>query len=527
MDRPARAVPGRTLARRAGFPRLSRVDVEVRLKRTALVAVAIGAFVAGTAATGAVLTEQADAGVLLSDGAPMTVAAVSSTAFGWRDGIRPGQLVTAHSTTDSPGGWSLETLGSDGPHVSRERSWDAALTASSPLAYGGLLLASLALLFLRTHRRWVLPAASLALVLSSVPLAIAGRADSATASMALAALTPGLWLAGRIRRDRALELALALAVVAFVVLWTASFLGGWAEFSQLDTIRLLLVGGALGILLLDRVLTSRGLRGSVRPRLADVAAVLAFGAVVVFLILVASVPPVLLATGLVALVVLLPAARSFAGQRLGYALVADLSERAAADALEEERARIARELHDAPLQQLAGIIRRLEVRADASAEVRDLHAVAEQLRTVATDLRPPVLDDLGLGAGLEFLAEHATTDAVPVLTEITDASRQTFGDRPPPDVELALFRIAQEAVSNALAHAQASGVVITAQIERASVDLEIRDDGIGLRPDAARQAALGGHLGLANIRRRAQGVDAELSIDSGDHGTTINVRWHR
>jgi signal transduction histidine kinase len=247
----------------------------------------------------------------------------------------------------------------------------------------------------------------------------------------------------------------------------------------------------------------------------------------VLLLLIGSIPPVLVATALVAIVLLFPAARGFTARRLGDALVADLRQQAAADALEHERGRIAREIHDAPLQQLVGIIRRLEVKPEAQAEVSDLTAVAEQLRIVATDLRPPVLDDLGLGAALEFLAEETSSASLPVSAHVDDEGRDSFGRRPPPEVELAVFRIAQEAVGNAIAHAQASTIHITSEISPSAVELVVRDDGSGLRPEDGRLAARRGRLGLASIRRRAQGIDAELSIDGHVGGTTVRVVWRR
>lgn len=530
MDGSAQVEPGRTLVRHWGFPPLSRASLGYTVRRTALTAVAITAFVAGTTATSAALTEQAHAGLVFSESPPQVVVSVDPTGFAWRQGIRPGQQVVASDKADSPGGWSVQTVDASRAYYAAEAPWDQALRDSLPLALGGLAAGSLALVFLRTHRSWVLPAACIGLACSSGPLLTSGTPGPAVATLALAALTPVEWLVFRARVPYSVKAALASAAAAAAVVWSMAYLGGWEDFAQLELARSGVMAIGIAGVLFDRsivpVISGAPTRMS-RPRAIDLAAVLVLAGLAVLLMLIGSIPPVLLGTGLVVLVLLFPAARGFTARHVGDALVADLRQQAASDALEQERGRIARELHDAPLQQLAGIIRRLEVKPEVQAEVGDLHAVAEQLRVVATDLRPPVLDDLGLGAALEFLAEETSSANLPVSARIDDESRDTFGRRPPPEVELAVFRIAQEAVGNAIAHAQASTIQITSEISPSAVELVVRDDGSGLRPEDGRLAARRGRLGLASIRRRAQGIDAELSIDGHPGGTTVRVAWRQ
>jgi signal transduction histidine kinase len=529
MDRKRRGEPGRTLARRWGFPPLSRAALGYTVRRTVLTATAIAAFVAGTTSASAALTEQAYAGLFVSDAGAEVVVAVSPTGFAWRAGIRPGQEVVVFDRANSPGGWRVQTRDATGVHEAREAPWDQSLRDSLPLALGGLAAGSLALVFLRTHRGWVLPAVCVGLPLSSIPLFIAGRSDIGVATMALAALIPAKWLILRIRLAMPVKALLAAASVAAAALWSMAYLGGWDGYGTLEAARGSAVVLGVGGVLFDRSILPflAGARPMTRPRLIDLAAVVGLAGLAVSLVLIGSLPPAMLAVALVAIVLLFPAARGFAARQIGDALVADLRQQAAADALEQERGRIARELHDAPLQQLVGIIRRLEVKPEAQAEVGDLTAVAEQLRTVATDLRPPVLDDLGLGAALEFLAEETSSASLPVSAHVDDEGRDSFGRRPPPEVELAVFRIAQEAVGNAIAHAQASTIQITSEISPGAVELVVRDDGSGLRPEDGRLAARRGRLGLASIRRRAQGIDAELSIDGHQGGTTVRVAWRR
>jgi signal transduction histidine kinase len=96
--------------------------------------------------------------------------------------------------------------------------------------------------------------------------------------------------------------------------------------------------------------------------------------------------------------------------------------------------------------------------------------------------------------------------------------------RPPAEVELAMFRIASEAVGNAVRHSGGSEVRVRATVTPDRVELAISDDGAGIATGAARDAARRKRLGLASMRRRAEAIDAELSIDS-TRGTTIRVVW--
>jgi signal transduction histidine kinase len=234
--------------------------------------------------------------------------------------------------------------------------------------------------------------------------------------------------------------------------------------------------------------------------------------------------PLAAVLGLVALLGV-PPLWSLVGPRIERALMADLRELAAADAAEEERARIARELHDVTLQGLSAAIRRLELVPQARPEADSLRAIADELRAVTIELRPPMLDDLGLGATLDYLAEQASGTDVVVGTTIADETGIDVGSRPPAAVELALYRIAQEALTNALRHARAREVRITARIARRSIEMEVADDGIGLRPEVQRRAVTQGRLGLPSMRRRARAIGGDLSIDGTPQGTTVTVTW--
>jgi signal transduction histidine kinase len=225
------------------------------------------------------------------------------------------------------------------------------------------------------------------------------------------------------------------------------------------------------------------------------------------------------------LLAVFPGTRQRLATPIEYLLLGDVRQQAAAEATELERARLARELHDVPLQELAAVIRRLEIVPGTEVENENLRALAGHLRNVATELRPPVLDDLGLPAALEFLAEETTTPTMPVTAEVADDTGFSMDRRPPTDVELAMFRIASEAVGNSVRHSGGSAVQVRASVAADRVEIEVADDGGGLPTETSREATKRKRFGLASMRRRAEAIDAEISIDGSAKGTTVRVVW--
>jgi signal transduction histidine kinase len=188
-------------------------------------------------------------------------------------------------------------------------------------------------------------------------------------------------------------------------------------------------------------------------------------------------------------------------------------------ATEVERARLAADLHDDALQGMTVLVRQLDDAGDAKA-AELARSIAERLREVCGDLRLPVLDELGAGAALEWLVGRVgETAGGQVRLERTD------GARPPADVELAVFRVAQEALANALTHGAPPIVVrYAAASDRAS--LSITDQGVGIAPDAAAEAARSGHYGLLNMRQRAEQIGARIDVRrSAEGGTSIGFNW--
>ena len=188
-------------------------------------------------------------------------------------------------------------------------------------------------------------------------------------------------------------------------------------------------------------------------------------------------------------------------------------------ATEAERARLAADIHDEALQELTLLVRRLEASGDTEgAELG--RTVAERLRAICGDLRLPILDDLGVGPALDWLVLRIERLAGgEVRLERTD------GSRPPPDVELAIFRVAQEALANAVKHGNPP-IVVRYQSSPTGVSLSIDDSGPGIGPDAGEAAERAGHFGLLNMHQRAEAIGAILDVrrwPSG--GTHVALEW--
>jgi PAS domain S-box-containing protein len=208
--------------------------------------------------------------------------------------------------------------------------------------------------------------------------------------------------------------------------------------------------------------------------------------------------------------------------------VADAYAEAMLHAQEEERARIAQELHDEPLQQVVQLCHQLDRAAgldtsapDALAAARrTAEGIADELRRLAAGLRPLALDELGLSAALRIVTRTAQERAPRLMIGVEIRGRERRLD---PLVELNLFRIAQEALRNAERHADASKVALTLTFGRSDVNLCVADNGRGLEQDGNYKPEAG-RLGLVGMRERAKLLGAQLDVSAQPGaGTRIEV----
>jgi two-component system, NarL family, sensor histidine kinase UhpB len=196
---------------------------------------------------------------------------------------------------------------------------------------------------------------------------------------------------------------------------------------------------------------------------------------------------------------------------------------AALRAQEQERARVARDLHDEVNQSLTGLLLRLEAVREAAPpelepELAETRALANQamreLLSLARQLRPTALDDLGLTAAIAGQVEQLRQLGLEAaLTAEGDFSG--LDD----DVQLVVYRVAQEALTNAGRHGEAKRVAVSLRRSAGGVELEVADDGRGF---AFEQSERG--LGIGGMRERALLIGAELTIESRPgHGTTVRL----
>jgi signal transduction histidine kinase len=199
-------------------------------------------------------------------------------------------------------------------------------------------------------------------------------------------------------------------------------------------------------------------------------------------------------------------------------------------AAEGERKRWARELHDETLQSLsalriglssAGRSERPDALPRAVGQAVDqLEEAIANLRALITDLRPAALDELGVQAALEGLAERSLRHGLDVDVSIDLAYGQgRQASRHAPELETAIYRIVQEALTNASKHGAAQRAIVEIGEQDATVQLSVRDDGAGFDPDAETDG-----FGLLGMRERVELLGGRLSLDSTlGRGTTITV----
>jgi signal transduction histidine kinase len=199
-------------------------------------------------------------------------------------------------------------------------------------------------------------------------------------------------------------------------------------------------------------------------------------------------------------------------------------------AQEEERRKVAQDLHDEPLQALIYLLRRLDFLTDSvglpgdmrehlEASRKVLATVIDELRHMAQGLRPSGLDDLGLGPALRQLTQDFSSRSG------VDAGLHLRGSVGELDPELSttVFRIVQEALSNVERHSRARAAEVSLEVHPGTAVVRVRDDGQGFDPRAATYG-----LGILGMEERAEFLGGKLEISGGPgQGTTVTARIPR
>ena len=195
-------------------------------------------------------------------------------------------------------------------------------------------------------------------------------------------------------------------------------------------------------------------------------------------------------------------------------------------AQEEERRRVARDLHDEVNQSLTAILLRLEAlaldmppeHADEVAELKRLaNQTMDELLNLARQLRPTALDDHGLVPAIEAQV-RGFEERSGVQAQLETSGDPTLLDE---EKQTVIYRVAQEALANAGRHARAHSVALALDMDGAAAELRVRDDGVGFDPVAAR----GDGLGLGGMAERARLVGGELDLRSSPgSGTELTLR---
>ena len=201
-----------------------------------------------------------------------------------------------------------------------------------------------------------------------------------------------------------------------------------------------------------------------------------------------------------------------------------------AEAAEDERGRLAADLHAEVLPSLRRALAEAEAGGTVERLAADLRTAVDEVESLLVARRSIVLEELGLLAAMEWLAERIE-DRSDVRVEIEVAGEGAAGPeagavRPPKEVERAAFRVAQLALDNVIRHAPGSTARIGVSVSSAAVRLRIQDDGDG--PPVDEAAALrGGRRGIADMHAEARACGASLTVGAGPggRGTVVKLRW--
>lgn len=201
-------------------------------------------------------------------------------------------------------------------------------------------------------------------------------------------------------------------------------------------------------------------------------------------------------------------------------------------AQEEERKRLAREIHDGPAQTMANLVMKAEIceklieidPEKAKRELSEFRGTVRSglgdIRKIIYDLRPMSLDDLGLIPSVQKLISDFGTENGTTVELKTNMNGCILA----PEIEIALFRIIQESLTNIKKHAKAKHVIVRFEIQQTGISLLITDDGVGFNPDEERKPDVQGGYGLISMRERTELLSGRFNIHSSPSvGTRILV----
>ncbi len=196
-----------------------------------------------------------------------------------------------------------------------------------------------------------------------------------------------------------------------------------------------------------------------------------------------------------------------------------------AEAAEDERGRLAADLHAEVLPSLRRALAEAEAGGTVERLAADLRAAVDEVESLLVARRSIVLEEMGLLAGVEWLAERVE-DRSDVRVEIEVGAADALGGRPPRHVERAAFRIAQLALDNVVRHAPGCTARVAVTASATAVRLRVQDDGEGPGIDEPA-AARGGRRGISDMRAEARACGAALEIGRGadERGTAVELRW--
>jgi len=439
--------------------------------------------------------------------------------------VRPGDLSTW--TIDTPG--NVVGIGDDGRYSLRE--------SLATVVLGIAILFATAFWFMTGRAGEQLRDLGLPLALATAGPFLLAPFDylwSPAAVVIAALLLPatllplGIKLADRIAQppDRTIAIAAVIVCAGGSALLSTALRMGVALEATAEPARLL----AAGITLVPGIIAAGPAMPKARPASFDTSADVAasggllqstelavVGITPVIAMLTAGTASVIVLLGWV--VAILLAGRFTVRPLARVARRAQLQRDLVVAATEAERARVAADIHDDALQELTLLVRRLDAAGDTEgAELA--RGVSDRLRAICGDLRLPILDDLGVGPALDWLVLRIERLAGgEVRLERAD------GARPPADVELAFFRVAQEALANAVKHGRPP-ITVRYRSSDGAASLSVDDAGVGIPSDAGERAEREGHLGLLNMAQRAEGVGAILDVRRWPTGGThVQLEW--